>query len=490
MTDAAISTTLASIDPYDPAAVRSEWRDARSGLLRDGLDRARSWRFVRAFLLIALPITAQALMASSRTVFDVFMTSSLGFEEVAVVGYGSRIVFILILLVLGICNGAGVVVAQFYGGGSKQRARDAIGTTMLLSFVISSLGFGLVVALSGPLAAWSSDDPAIRALALDYLIPAAAMVLPYSIAFAIAVGLRSVGRPGLATGAAVIGLIANVVLNYALIFGNLGAPALGVRGAAYASVLSFAIEAIMVAACALVFFDRGLFSPARFGDYLNADTIRKTLRVGLPIALGSVIWAIGIFMYSVIAARAGPEALAVLALVTPIESMAIAVMIGLSSTTNVIVGQALGRGDFRGATVDAISLVIWTVAAAILMGAVLWLLKPALLWLYAGAGPGVLAVADDVFDVLACVLVVRAINVTLVVGVLRAGADTAFPILMDVSAQWLVAIPLTAAAVIWLGLPFPFVFLAINAEEIARLAMAWWRVTRFPWLRRIRPEEE
>ena len=103
-----------------------------------------------------------------------------------------------------------------------------------MSCAVSTLGFGLELALSGPLAAWSSDDPAVQQLALDYLIPASAMVLPYSVAFAIAVGLRSVGRPGLATGAAVIGLASNVVLNYALIFGRLGAPALGVRGAAYA----------------------------------------------------------------------------------------------------------------------------------------------------------------------------------------------------------------------------------------------------------------
>ncbi len=227
--------------------------------------------------------------------------------------------------------------------------------------------------------------------------------------------------------------------------------------------------------------------PARFGAYLNRDTIRKTLRVGLPIALGSVIWAVGIFMYSLITAQAGSQALAVLALVTPIESMAIAVMIGLSSTTNVIVGQALGRGNFRGATLDAISLVVWTICAAVLMGSLLWLLKPLLLWLYAGTGSVVLAITDDVFDVLAVVLTVRAINVTLVVGVLRAGADTAFPILMDVCAQWLVAIPLTAAAVVWLGLPFPWVFLAINAEELARLAMTYWRVTQFAWLKRIQP---
>jgi Na+-driven multidrug efflux pump len=226
--------------------VASLWRKDRRDLLREGYTRAASWRFVRAFLLTALPITAQAMMASSRTVFDVFMTSSLGFQEVAVVGYGSRIVFILILLVLGICNGAGVVIAQFYGGGSAARAKSAIGTTVLLSLVISLAGFGCVAALSGPLAAGAGDDPAIRQLALDYLLPASAMVLPFSVGFAIAVGLRSVGRAGLATWASVIGLLSNVVLNYALIFGNLGAPALGVAGAAYASAISFGIEAIIV----------------------------------------------------------------------------------------------------------------------------------------------------------------------------------------------------------------------------------------------------
>ena len=188
-------------------AIRAEWMSDRATLLRDGLARARSAPFVRTFLLTALPITAQALMAASRTVVDVFMTSGLGFEAVAVVGYGSRVVFILILLVLGICNGAGIVVAQFHGGGAERRARDAIGTTVLLPVATSAGGFALMVVLSGPLAAWSSDDPAIQALALGYLIPAGAMVLSYGAAFGLTLGLRSVGRPGLATAGAVVGLL-------------------------------------------------------------------------------------------------------------------------------------------------------------------------------------------------------------------------------------------------------------------------------------------
>lgn len=486
--DAGSAVARTAVPIPSEADVVREWRGDRGVLLQDGVRLAASRAFVRAFLLTALPITAQALMASSRTVFDVFMTSALGAQEVAVVGYGSRIVFILILLVLGICNGAGVVIAQFHGGGAERRARYAIGTTVLVSFVISLLGFGLVVLLSGLLAAWSSDDPAMRQLTLDYLIPASAMVLPFSISFAVAVGLRSIGRPGLATWASVIGLVANVVLNYALIFGNLGAPRLGVEGAAYASALSFAIEAVVVGVCAVVFYDRRLFSPRRLADYLNADTVRKTLRIGLPIALGSVVWAIGIFVYSIITAQAGAVPLAALALVTPVESMAIAVMIGLSSTTNVIVGQALGRADFRDAVVRAVALVLWTLIATLLMSLTLLAARPALLALYAGAGAEVLDVADDVFVVLAAVLAFRAVNVTLVVGVLRAGGDTTAPIVMDLVAQWLVAIPLAFIAVAVFALPFSWVFLAINTEEMARQVMAWIRIGQFTWLRQIRPE--
>lgn len=169
----------------DRAGVVREWQENRPGLLKSGGRRASSPAFVRMFLRTALPITAQALMASSRTVFDVFMTSSLGPEEVAVVGYGSRIVFILILLVLGIYNGAGVVVAPFYGGRSKDRAKYAVGTTVLLSFAVSLVGLGLIVLLAGLLAAWSSDDPAIQQLTLSYLLPASFMVLPFSAGFAI-----------------------------------------------------------------------------------------------------------------------------------------------------------------------------------------------------------------------------------------------------------------------------------------------------------------
>ncbi len=472
----------------DRAGVMREWQESRPGLLKSGARQASSPAFVRMFLWTALPITAQALMASSRTVFDVFMTSSLGPEEVAVVGYGSRIVFILILLVLGICNGAGVVVAQFYGGGSKDRAKYAVGTTVLLSFAVSLVGLGLVLLLSGPLAAWSSDDPAIQNLTLSYLLPASFMVLPFSVGFAIAVGLRSIGRPGLATWASMIGLTSNVVLNYALIFGNFGAPALGVTGAAYASALSFAIEAVIVGLCAVWFYDRDLFSPRRLTQYLSADTVRKTLRIGLPIALGSVVWAIGIFAYSIISAMAGTVPLAVLALVTPVESMAIAVLIGLSSTTNVIVGHALGRADFRGATVDAIALILWTVIASLAMSLLLMALKPALMMVYSGAGIDVLTVADDVFTVLAPVLIFRSLNVTMVVGILRAGGDTTSPIVMDLASQWLVAIPLSYVCAIGFGLPFPWVFLAFNSEEMARQVMALIRLRQFRWLIQIKPD--
>lgn len=124
--------------------------------------------------------------------------------------------------------------------------------------------------------------------------------------------------------------------------------------------------------------------------------------------------------YSVATVKSGPEALAVLGLVTPVESMAIAVMIGTSSTANVIVGEQLERGNLRGAVVEPTGFVLW---------------------------PGG-AVTDDMSDVLACVLVIRAINITLAVGILRAGADTISPIVMDVSAQWLVAIHKTAVAVL------------------------------------------
>ncbi len=316
---------------------------------------------------------------------------------------------------------------------------------MLLSFAISLLGLGLIILLSGTLALWSSDDPALQRLTLDYLLPASAMVLPFSVGFAIAVGLRSIGRPGLATWASVIGLISNVVLNYALIFGNLGAPALGVRGAAYASALSFVIEAGVVAVCAVRFYDRHLFAPRRIAAYLNRDTVRKILRIGVPIALGSAVWAIGIFVYSIVSAMAGTVPLAVLA------------------------------------------LVLWTAMASLAMSLLLLALTPALLTLYAGAGPDVLNVAESVFTVLAAVLMFRALNVTMVVGILRAGGDTTSPILMDLAAQWFVAIPLSYACVVVFALPFPWVFLAFNSEEIARQAMALVRLRQFKWLAQIRP---
>lgn len=459
--------------------------DGVEGTVRSGFGLALDRRFIALLCTTAIPVTLQSLMSSSRTIVDALFVSHLGTDEMAAIGYSTRVVFIVIMAMLGTADGGAVIVAQFWGSGSVEKARQATALTVVIAGAIALVLCVVCFVWAREIVAMGTENSRVISLGAEYIRTVIPMIIPFAVISALAASLRCLGQAKVAMNLALVGLLLHVALAYGLVLGNWGMPELGLAGAAWATVISTYAECLL-----FIVYMYGRRHPMAFGirdlrDGAGSGILRKIWRVGLPVSLGSVSWAIGILAYSIIVGRAGTQQLAVLSMINPIEATAVAFANGVATAAAVLIGNNIGQGaDEEHTWRLSKALLIWNTAVAAVCGLLLALTS---LWvgrIYGDIDSGTIGVARDTVLVLAFVFVFRMACMTLQNGLLRAGGDTAYIFRADLGCQWLIAIPLTfLAALVW-DLPFPLVFIAINSEEIVKAAVSGYRVYRRKWVQR------
>ena len=186
----------------------------------------------------------------------------------------------------------------------------------------------------------------------------------------------------------------------------------------------------------------------------------------------------------------GTQALAVLAIITPIESLVMAFYIGISSAAAVIAGNSLGASQFKQVWLQAQALVIWSIIAGLCMSVLIYFSRFAMVELFAAQSAATLALATDVLLMLAIIGSFRSINITVIVGLLRAGGDQKFVLGMDIFCQWAVGIFFTYIAIEYWQLSLFWVFLAINSEEIIKSFICMSRLISKKWMVNLVEDEQ
>jgi putative MATE family efflux protein len=468
------------------APARRDGLDHRSALVADatGLRLAISRPFLSALRTTALPVAFQSLLSSSRSLIDVVLVSGLGSNEVAAIGYGSRVLFVVMLATVGMADGGAVVIAQFLGRGNVEGARRATALTTVFATTIAIVAGVTCLVFARPLVSIATDDPNILAAGATYLRTVVPMVVPFAVISAATASLRCRGESGVAMRFAMMGVTLHVMIACALVPGRGILPGLGVAGAATATVISTYAEGAL-----FLWYLYGRRHPMAFRmvDVRRAfhdGLLTKIRRVGVPVSLSSTSWATGILVYNLLVARAGSQELTVLSMISPIESAAIAIFIGLSTAAAIMIATSLGSGDAEGTWRMGRALLIWSGGMAVLC---CLLLLSAWFWLDevfgSGIDPATMGVAKESVLILSGVFLFRAMNITQMNGLLRAGGDTVFILKVDLVTQWIAAVPLTFVAALVFHLPFPLILLAINCEEIVKFFVTGWRVLRRRWLR-------
>ncbi|MCY9804870.1 MATE family efflux transporter [Vibrio scophthalmi] len=441
--------------------------------------------FLRRLIAIALPITLQSIMFSSRSLVDVLMLGQLGEAEIAAVGVAARATFVTTIMLVGVTTGGAMLTAQYWGANDKQGVRESTALTWFIAMIFACFAVALFVVFPQQIMGLTTDSELINQLGSEYLVISSVTMLAVGCVASMAVGLRAIHQPGLSTTFSGIGIVSNIFLNWVLIFGHFGLPAMGIKGAAIATVMSGAIEVITL--FGYLHFKHHLlaFKITDIRATLRLDKIRRFLKLSMPTTLNFLAWAGGLFAYHAIMGQSGVQGLAALSVMTPIESISLALLIGMSNAAAVLIGNQIGAKKYHEAYYQAIGITMLSVLVAFCLSIVLFLSRDLVLNSFSALSHETRALADKFIIILSIGLIVRCVPMMTIVGVLRAGGDVKFCLYQDLIAQWLISIPLAALAAIYWGWPPEAVYLLFLTEEVIKWGGSLYRVKSKKWLRNL-----
>ena len=448
--------------------------------------KIQSKGFFNELVKLALPVSIQALLVSILNVTDVMMVGALGDSSaVAAVGLANKMHFVTLLLIFGFTNAASVLISQYVGAQQFHKIKQVISLSILTG---GSILLPVVLLFSLSPENWLSfisDDPAVIRLSADYLVITATVVIIMVIIMSYEVALRALGQTTAPMLFAAASIAINVCLNYILIFGKMGFPAMGVAGAAWATLVSRIIQLALMYAYLIVTNHQLKFSKQDFKGLIDQSSWLSFWAFSLPIAFNFVLWGFGSSIYHMIASRMGTIPLAVISILAPIESLVISLFMGFSAAASILLGRALGANDFDYAWQLKTFFIRYAVLFAAVVGLIMWLAQPIILIPFGQLEEETTKALQQAYLVFCALVWIKVHNMMTMVSVLRAGGDTFFCIKIDILCMWIIGIPLSAYAGLKLELAFIYVYLIMYSEEIVKLALSHWRMYQRKWLRNL-----
>lgn len=434
---------------------------------------------------LALPVSLQSMMFSLLGLIDIMMVSQLGATEVAAVGLGNRVFFFNLLVIAGLCGGVSVLAAQYFGRGDLAGVRRSLALALAGSLLVS-LPFVLLYTLApGQVMALATDDAVLRPLADHFLRITGPSLLCTALVIPLEAALRSVGNAAAPTRIGLITILANVLFNYALIFGNLGCPELGVAGSAWGTVLARLLQTVLLLGYLL---RREARLWPRLLDWRAAMQRREMRRFGfiaLPLLVHDGLWAFGMMLYGFIYARLGVDELAIMTTLGALEGILISLFFGLAVACSTLLGHNLGAERYEEAWQQSQLFLLLAPLGALLIGLCVWVMQAPLLAWVGNLPTELSSQASEVLAILCLGMLIKVFNMVGIVGVLRAGGDVNYTILVDIISMWCIGLPLATLAVVLLGWSLPAVVAVVLLEEVSKAILVLQRIGRRRWLRNL-----
>jgi len=441
--------------------------------------------FFRRLVSIAIPISLQMLMLSSRGLVDVLMLGQLGEEEIAAVGVAARATFVSTIMLVGMSAGGALLSAQFWGAGDREGVRGSTALTWLMSMIFALFTVVLFVVFPSEIMATTTDSETVNKLGSQYLVITSFSMCAIACVNSMSVGLRAIHKPGISTFFSGIGIISNVILNWILIFGKLGFPALGIQGAALATLLSGAIEVGCL--YGYIYSKKHLlaFGLTDLRNVLELSNVIRFLKLSLPTTFNFLAWSGGLFVYHAIMGQTGVQGLAALSVMTPVESISLSLLIGLSNAAAVLIGNQLGAKQYEAVYYQALGVISANFITAVFMSGLLYLAQIPILNSFSALTGETRALVEKFILILSLGIILRSIPMVAIVGVLRAGGDVRYCLGQDLVAQWLIGIPIAAVAAMYFNADPEWIYLLFLSEEVVKWIGCFFRVRSKKWMRNL-----
>lgn len=446
----------------------------------------RGTQFYRQVAALAAPIVLQNLITSTLAMADTFMVGLLGEQPMAAVALANIPLFMVQMFIFGVQSGATVLFSQYWG---RQRTDDIQRVMGVSAWCVGILSLTVALVLwfiPQPFLSLFGKDQALVALAARYGRIAGFSYVLNAFTMVYISAYRAMENPSLGMYILMISMSCNTFLNWVLIFGRLGAPALGVEGAALATLLSRGVE---IAVLALhIRFNK--FLRLRPGLLLRPgmEMARRFVRYGGPVVCNETMWGLGTGIFPTVMGHMqnSQEILAAYTLAGNVEKICMVVGFGIAATASILIGREIGAG--RTQTVQQVGMALSTLAflCGLAVGCLLMLFAQwiAPLWVFPlfQLSPGASRIAAMMITVSGLMIPIKNFNQAIIVGVLRGGGDVRASTIIDLTPLWLVAIPLTALTGLVLKLDIFWVYLCIPSENIIKFFVGMRRLRSGRWI--------
>jgi putative MATE family efflux protein len=440
----------------------------------------RDKEFLTQLTRLAAPIAVQNLLTASLNMVGSVMVGQLGDASIAAVGLAGQVFFLLLLILFGIGSGSAMFTAQLWGNKDLRSLHKVLGLCLSLGGATAGIFFAACEIFPRQIIGIFTVDPQVIILGGEYLQIYAWSFLFFSVTSGYASILRSIGEVRLPMQVTVAALALNIALDFILIFGIFGFPAMGIRGAAIAGVIARIVECL---ALVIITYQKKYAVAAKLVEMLgfNLEFLGRVFKPVFPVILNEIMWSLAVTTYNVVYARIGTPSIAAMNIVATVDNLALVPFMGLSSAIAIITGNNIGAGNRDVAFRNVGRTLGITVILALLMSGIVLGVKGSVISLY-NITPDVAQYANKALVILAFWLIVRSQNMILIVGTLRSGGDTRYSLFLDGVIIWILGVPMALLGAFVFHLPVYLVYLMVMSEELTKCILGLRRYFSKRWI--------
>lgn len=446
--------------------------------------------FYKSFMVLALSLALQNLLTYGVNMMDTIMLGRYSQNAMGGVSLCNQVQYLLQMLVVGAGEGAVVLGSQYWGKGNLKPMPHIIGVALRFGGSLAVLLFCVVAFFPTQLLSLLSNGSAVIAEGQKYFQIICFTYIIFTVTNILVASLRSIGIVKIGYVISGSTLIINVCLNYCLIYGNLGFPELGVRGAAIATLVSRCVE-LLIVIYYLKYKENQL--NLTLTKLLRIDTsyMRDYTRVSSPVLINQALWGVAQMVQTGILGHLGGDVTAANAIAVQVFQVLSVVAYGAASASGIVVGRTIGEGNELRLRPLVHTLQVLFLTIGICSGLLIFILREPILMVFGGT------LTDRAYElsmqfmlVLSITTVGTSYQMACDNGIIRGGGDTSFSAKMNLISMWFIIVPLSAMAAFWWKCAPVVVFFLLKWDQLYKTIPVVIRLRSWKWVKKVtRPDE-
>lgn len=446
----------------------------------------RDKNYYRNLIMLAIPVALQNLITFLVSFADNLMVNSLGDAAVSGVYMGNQLQTFIQMFTGGVASAIVIIAAQYWGKRDTAQIRKIVAVGLRISILVGIVFTAIALAFPGPINRFFTKDESVIAEGTVYLRWVGLSYVFFCITQALISAMNSVEKTRSGMIVSLASLFVNVGLNYVLIFGKLGFPAMGVKGAAIATVVARMTETAVIAG--IVHKDESMKFRLRDVTLKDSGLTRDFIKYGTPLVAGNVVWSVNMMCNSMILGGYGAAVITAASVVNTLNSLAYITISGLASAVGIITGKTIGAGKTELMKEYARTTQILFLCVGLFCGALVYGIGAPFIGLYSGISAEAAQQSLYFARVLAVTIIGTGYQMPVLFGLVKSGGDIHFVFKNDTIFVFLVVLP-SAFIAAHFGAPAWVTFACLKCDQVLKCFVAIVKVNSYNWMKNLtRPE--